>query len=262
LFYSRSCAVSSTKQNLLPQIELEVVNSFEEVCIFSPPRAAVESNVVSQDVWNRNNNSTRWVILQPQIKCDLITLDNQLDNEYADHLMQGKSLPINFSSFVHMVQAIGYTDRPSKSLNRSFTRLKTVFCTFYKIPYVFSCTQDSLGKITGVAENLDVPANHLPFREFNFFYHPQYVYPGDTHLPPFKPISKTWLDNGYWSHQWKTEPELQLQIGSKLFPEIPMRSSTEMYYQLRKALGSHQPGSQYAINVLKRLSQHTLYCSV
>jgi len=60
------------------------------------------------------------------------------------------------------------------------------------------------------------------------------------------------VNNVYWSHQWKTEPELQLQIGSKLFPEIPMRSSTEMYYQLRKALGSHQPGSQYAINVLEK----------
>ena len=44
--------------------------------------------------------------------------------------------------------------------------------------------------------------------------------------------------------------ELQLQVGSKLFPEIPIRSSAEAYYHLRKSLGSHQPGSTYAVNIL------------
>ena len=65
----------------------------------------------------------------------MVTLDNQLDNEYTDHLMQGKSLPINFSSFVHQVQAIGKTERPVIALSRAFTRLKTVYVTFYKTPY-------------------------------------------------------------------------------------------------------------------------------
>jgi hypothetical protein len=45
---------------------------------------------------------------------------------------------------------------------------------------------------------------------------------------------------------------LQLQVGAKLFPEIPIRSSQEAYYQLRKALGSHQPGSAYAFNIPDR----------
>jgi len=31
-----------------------------------------------------------------------------------------------------------------------------------------------------------------------------------------------------------------------------MRSSAESYYQLRKALGSHQPGSAYAVNIDNR----------
>ena len=39
--------------------------------------------------------STLWSITEPQIKCDVVTLDNQLDNEYTDHLMQGKSLTIS-----------------------------------------------------------------------------------------------------------------------------------------------------------------------
>jgi len=42
---------------------------------------------------------------------------------------------------------------------------------------------------------------------------------------------------------------MQLQVGTKLIPEVGMRSSAECYYQLRKALGSHQPGSAYAVNI-------------
>jgi hypothetical protein len=33
--------------------------------------------------------------------------------------------------------------------------------------------------------------------------------------------------------------EFQLQIGSKLFPEYPIRSTKEAFYQLRKCLGVH-----------------------
>ena len=35
------------------------------------------------------------------------------------------------------------------------------------------------------------------------------------------------------------EMEFQIQIGSKLFPEYPMRSIAECYYQLTKTLGIH-----------------------
>ena len=57
------------------------------------------------------------------------------------------------------------------------------------------------------------------------------------------------MAQGWYAFQYRTQPETQLQVGSKPFPEIPMRSSSEMYFHLRKALGSHLPGSQYAINI-------------
>ncbi|MFM7854649.1 MAG: hypothetical protein ACKO96_22665, partial [Flammeovirgaceae bacterium] len=38
-------------------------------------------------------------------------------------------------------------------------------------------------------------------------------------------------------HNSKGVFEFQLQIGSKLFPEYPIRSHTEAYYQLKKTLG-------------------------
>ena len=166
--------------------------------------------------------------------------------------MQGKSLPINFSSFVHMVQSIGGTDRPTISLSRSFTRLKTVFATFYKQPLVIDYRDD--GGVGEWGQYMEIPnmtASHLPLREFNFFYHPQYLYPGNSLLNPGG-IDGDVLDNGYWTFQYRTEPEMQLQVGSKLFPESPMMSSAEMYYHLRKSLGSHHPGSQYAVNILDK----------
>jgi hypothetical protein len=50
----------------------------------------------------------------------------------------------------------------------------------------------------------------------------------------------------------KTNLEFQLQVGSKLSPELPIRSDAEAYYQLRKSLGSHQPGSAYVVNIHER----------
>jgi hypothetical protein len=60
------------------------------------------------------------------------------------------------------------------------------------------------------------------------------------------------MNRGLYRFLHKTEVELQLQVGAKLFPEIPIRSSQESYYHLRKSLGSHQPGSAYAFNIADR----------
>ena len=58
------------------QIELELVNSFIDA-------------IVIRDA----NGFALWNISDIQCKCDLLTLDNTLDNEYASHLLAGKSLP-------------------------------------------------------------------------------------------------------------------------------------------------------------------------
>ena len=48
-----------------------------------------------------------WNISDIQAKCDLPTLDNSLDNEYASHLLSGKPLPINFATWSHTNQSSG-----------------------------------------------------------------------------------------------------------------------------------------------------------
>jgi hypothetical protein len=221
------------------QIELELVSSFYDcICGQSPNGTGAVY-------------SERWLITEPVVKCDVITLDNTMDNEFTSHLLSGKSLNINFTSYVHSMQSVAGNARPVVSLARSFTRLKTVYVTFYKTPYVS-------GFIGGVPlQDLTDPATHLGLVESNFFYHPSYAYPGirlNTQNP-----DRDMADNSYFQHQYNSEVEIQLSIGSKLYPETPIRSSAEAYYQLKKSLGSHHAGSSYSMNILDREYRSTKF---
>ena len=63
---------------------------------------------------------------------DLLTLDSSLQNEYASHLLSGKSLPIIFSSYNHSSQATNNDKYFSCHIHRALTRLKSVFITLFK----------------------------------------------------------------------------------------------------------------------------------
>ena len=94
--------------------------------------------------------SESFLIDDVQVKCDLIQLDNNLDNGYSSHLLSGKSLPINFSSFTCASQVLTNIET-SINVQRSFTRLKSVFISLYK-------------------DNL---SSALPsYNEVNYFWHP------------------------------------------------------------------------------------------
>jgi hypothetical protein len=93
--------------------------------------------------------SESFLIDNVQLKCQLVQLDNSLDNEYAQHLLSGKSLPINFSTFTCSSQVITNLDT-SVNVQRSFTRLKSVFVSLYK--------QDAVA--------------HPARKEVNYFWHP------------------------------------------------------------------------------------------
>ena len=172
-------------------LEFEIVNNYAD-CIIAP----TTFNPVSGD-FTTANTSTSWELQQFQIKCDVCTLDNALDNEYAQHLLSGKSLPINFATFVTQLQAITSNSSVSINVQRAFTRLKSAFVSLVNT--------DDLA--TGVR------------KEFNFFYNPSF------HATSPYDSSK--------------DVQFQLQIGSKLYPEYPIWSTQESFYQLRKTLGVH-----------------------
>ena len=91
------------------QIELELVSSFIG--------AIVIRDACSSALWN---------ISDIQCKCDYLTLDNTLGNEYASHLLSGKSLPINFATWSHTNQSTGNDTNFCANIHRALSRLKSV----------------------------------------------------------------------------------------------------------------------------------------
>jgi len=162
------------------------------------------------------NTSLLWRIEGVMAKCDVCTLDNALDNSYAEHLLSGKSLPINYNTFISQIQSLltaPSTGQQKVRLNitRAITRLKSVFVTLSK-------------------EYLDVFKNQksVARNKFNTFYSPMWVYATD--------------------HFEGGEFEFQLQLGSKLYPEYPIKSHAEGFYQLRKTLGA-QDNKYRSVNI-------------
>ena len=99
------------------------------------------------------------MISQVQLKCDLVTLDNGLENEYSKHLLTGKSLPINYDTYISQMQTISdYTY--SCNITRSLTRLKSVFVNL-----------DGEGIGEAVPGSLPIAGSEVR-KSFNDFYHP------------------------------------------------------------------------------------------
>jgi hypothetical protein len=172
-------------------LEFELVNNLTDP-IINPA-----DDTRGTPVWTAANTSTLWMINNVQAKMDVVTLDNVLDNEYAQHVLAGKSLPINYNTYISQLQSVLSADI-AVNITRALTRLKSVFITFD-------------GTHTGSS------TDWIPLlKTTNNFIHPM---------------------NSSATYDPSKEMEFQIQIGSKLFPEYPVKSLGEAYYQLRKTLG-------------------------
>ena len=139
-------------------IELELVDKMTDPIINN--NIGTFSNV---------NTSIEWHIENVQLKCDLCTLDNALDNSYAQHLLSGKSLPINFNTYISQIQSmISSSNIGQKSIKlnvtKALSRLKSVFVTLI-----------GSFKATDPAQ-----AENIPFRDWNNFYSPMREYSKST----------------------------------------------------------------------------------
>ena len=74
------------------------------------------------------DTSTDWQISDVQVKCDIVTLDNTLQNNYDSHLLSGKTLPINYNTYITQSQVVSGKD-VSVNMSRAITRLKSIFVT-------------------------------------------------------------------------------------------------------------------------------------
>ena len=99
------------------QIELELANN--------------GADAVHVGSYSGETHTANWDMTDVQVKCDLLTLDNALENEYASHLLSSKTLPVNFSTWNHTNQSTGNGKNLSAHINRALTRLKSVFITLH-----------------------------------------------------------------------------------------------------------------------------------
>ena len=197
-------------------IELELVNDNTEPVVSY--LAGSGSNAFSA-----SNTSTSWALQNVQIKCDVVTLDNQLDNSYQQHLLDGHKLPINYQTYVSQMQSIlsGTNGQQKVRLNvtRALSRLKNVFITL----------------------NNDYATDNIKYKTWNSFYSPY-----ESMASLAGGITNSFDKDG--------EFEALVQVGSKKFPETEIRSHSEAYYQLRKTLGSHDQHNSIDI------TQHEYKC--
>ena len=72
-----------------------------------------------------------WRIQNCQIKCDILTLDNSLDNSYVNHLLGGNTLKIVYDTYVSSIQTITSADT-QVNVSRSLTYLRSIFMSLDK----------------------------------------------------------------------------------------------------------------------------------
>ena len=102
-------------------LEFEVVGDFNDPVVYS--KDASPANTADFAI---SNCSNEWMISQVQLKCDLVTLDNGLENEYTAHLLKGGNLPINYDTCISQMQTVADYNY-SCTITRRLTRLKPVF---------------------------------------------------------------------------------------------------------------------------------------
>ena len=188
-------------------IELELVNNDID-CIINPDdntEADTIGDRFTTDValpgGNASNTSKLFELNNAFVSCDICTLDNNLNNEYVQHLLEGKGLPITYTTYITQSQSVaGYSDI-NVPVIRSVSKLVASFVTFYR-------TDDpSLGY-------------EYANKRFCRFYHPHQSH--DAEAEGIYDVNK--------------DLEFQIQLGSKLYPEYPCNSLTQCFYHLRKAL--------------------------
>ena len=137
-----------------------------------------------------------------RLTSDVVNLDLALMNSYSEHVLPGKSLNIQYGTYITMLQMIA-GGSVSVNASRAVSRLKAICCSF----------DDSYAP--SAAAKVAFPYT-LVKKNWNSFYHP--------------------MADGR-KYDFKKELEYQIQIGSKQIPEYPCRGISQSHSELKKALG-------------------------
>ena len=70
-----------------------------------------------------------WTMSDIRMTGEVVNLDSALLNSYSEHVLSGKSLNIQYGTYITMLQTIA-GDSVNVNVSRAVSRLKTIFCTF------------------------------------------------------------------------------------------------------------------------------------
>ena len=88
-----------------------------------------------------DNTSVSWVIENVQVKCDVCTLDNKVENIFTQHMLDGGSFPLRYDNYIAQLQPIP-TGIVTVMVNvtRTASRLKSCFVALkFWFPRTFWC---------------------------------------------------------------------------------------------------------------------------
>jgi hypothetical protein len=71
-----------------------------------------------------------WNITRPRMIADVLTLDNALQNSYAKHILDGRSLPFMMHGLYSLKATITSPGQFTLPINRGFSRLSTIYFSF------------------------------------------------------------------------------------------------------------------------------------
>ena len=83
------------------------------------------------DVFTAPNTIISWRLQHCQSTCDILTLDNSLDNSDVNHSLGGKTLQLVYDTYISSTPTITSADTQA-NVSRSLTALRSVFMSFDK----------------------------------------------------------------------------------------------------------------------------------
>ena len=155
--------------------------------------------------------SSDYTISDCVLKADVCTLDNSLEEEFSKVLLSGRKLSLEMSCYSHQTHSmVAGEDQPTVTSTRQVSRLKSAFASFF-------AQRDSKRS------------------EVNAWHHPIGIPDGGASHPATLANDDIIPDSQSISYQWA--------LNSNVYPTFPVRSFTESWCQLTKALGQHNSTS-------------------
>jgi hypothetical protein len=122
-----------------------------------------------------------WYLSDVRLLANVYTLDNTLQNSFAEHIKSGKELEFPFSGTFATVNTIGVVSNKTIVMSRGFTRASTVFWTYRssptaKIGEFFSPLAGAVPDMTNDNHRWNIQIGSLRFPAFDAIGHGEHFY--------------------------------------------------------------------------------------